>query len=56
MKYKYKGEFNKVIAISKEDMAYIELLKKDYPKMSKAGILKFIINFYKTKNDKNKTK
>jgi hypothetical protein len=24
--------------------------------MSKAGILKFIINFYKTKNDKNKTK
>lgn len=43
-KYEYKGQYTKTIAISKKDMDYIESLKSEYPKMSKAGILSFIIN------------
>ena len=46
-KYKYKGDYTKTIAITEEDMLYIVSLRETYPKMSKAGILKFIINQYK---------
>jgi hypothetical protein len=45
--YKYNGLYTRVIAISEEDRAYILELKKEYPKMSQAGILSFIIKQFK---------
>ena len=45
--------YNKVMAISEEDKNYIIELKKDYPKMSQAGILSYIINNYKKNERQN---
>ena len=45
-KFKYKGIYTKAIAISKKDKDYIISLLKEYPKMSQAGILSYIIKEY----------
>lgn len=49
-KWEYKGKYTKVIAISEEDKNYIISLKKEYPRMSQAGILSYIINKHKLTN------
>jgi len=45
-----KRIYNKVIAISEEDMLFIRKLKEKHPKKSLAGINSFIINLYKKNN------
>ena len=49
-KFEYTGRFNRVIAISEEDKKYILALKQEYPRMSQAGILSYIINKHKELN------
>ena len=42
-----QSKYNKAIAISEEDKAYIISLKEYYPRMSQAGILSYIIKKHK---------
>ena len=49
-----KKIYNKAIAISEKDLNYLRVLKEKNNKLSLAGILAKIIEFYRSKYENNK--